>query len=375
MHIVLVIPGLDRIGGAERQVMLLAKGLAQRGWRVSVVALTGSGGNAAAELTAAGVSFLSFKMRKGLADPRGWIRFNRWLRKEMPDVVHAHLPHATWFARWSRLGAPVRVVLDTLHSSSTGTAGRRAGYCWSNWLPDKVTAVSQAVAETHLSARMVSRGKLAVVSNGVDVEYLRPDSAARKSLREELGINDEFLWFAAGRLEPVKDYPTLLRALALMPDRLQLAIAGSGVLDAELRLLVTHLGLQNRVRFLGFETDVRRWLQAADGFVLSSRVEGLPMVLLEAAACELPAVATDVPGTREAIVDGETGWLAAADDAAALSAKMTILMQTEPEARNAMAKQARHFIVERFSLKAVLDQWESLYADLLDRYPQPKRWS
>jgi glycosyltransferase involved in cell wall biosynthesis len=160
-----------------------------------------------------------------------------------------------------------------------------------------------------------------------------------------------------------------------MPDRLQLAIAGSGVLDAELRLLVTHLGLQNRVRFLGFETDVRRWLQAADGFVLSSRVEGLPMVLLEAAACELPAVATDVPGTREAIVDGETGWLAAADDAAALSAKMTILMQTEPEARNAMAKQARHFIVERFSLKAVLDQWESLYADLLDRYPQPKRWS
>src|SRR6202453_3157581 len=127
-HIALLIPGLDRIGGAERQVMLLAKGLRSRGWRVSVVALSGAGGEAAAELTAADVTFLSLYMRKGLADPRGWMRFNRWLRRERPDVVHAHLPHAAWLARWSRVAAPLRVLVDTLHSSSTGTLGRRVGY-------------------------------------------------------------------------------------------------------------------------------------------------------------------------------------------------------------------------------------------------------
>ena len=105
-HIALIIPGLDRIGGAERQVILLAHGLCARGWRVSVVALSGAGGDAAAQLTASGVAFLSLSMRKGLADPRGWMRFHRWLQQEAPDVVHAHLPHAAWMARWSRTRAP-----------------------------------------------------------------------------------------------------------------------------------------------------------------------------------------------------------------------------------------------------------------------------
>src|SRR5271165_5027633 len=100
-HIALVIPGLDRIAGAERQTILLAHGLHRRAWRVSVVALSGSGSSTAAEFSAAGISFLSLHMRKGLADPRGWIRFHHWLRRERPEVVHAHLPHAAWFCRWS----------------------------------------------------------------------------------------------------------------------------------------------------------------------------------------------------------------------------------------------------------------------------------
>lgn len=91
-HVALVIPGIDRIAGAERQVILLAKGLRWRGWRVSVVALSGTGGAAAAELNAAGVELQSLGMRKGLADPRGWIRFNRWMNRERPRVVHSHLP-------------------------------------------------------------------------------------------------------------------------------------------------------------------------------------------------------------------------------------------------------------------------------------------
>jgi hypothetical protein len=126
--------------------MLLAKGLRRRGWQVSVVALSGNGGAAAAELRDCGVTFTSLGMRKGLADPRGWIRFNRWLRRERPDVLHAHLPHAAWLCRWSRVAAQVPVVIDTLHSSSTGKKGRHIGYTCSRWLPDHVTAVSRGEA-------------------------------------------------------------------------------------------------------------------------------------------------------------------------------------------------------------------------------------
>jgi glycosyltransferase involved in cell wall biosynthesis len=373
-HIALLIPGLDRIGGAERQMMLLAKGLRGRGWRVSVVALSGAGGEAAGELTAAGVTFLSLHMRKGLADPRGWMRFNRWLRRERPDVVQAHLPHAAWLARWSRVAAPMRVLVDTLHSSSTGTLGRRFGYRFSNWLPDRVTAVSAAVAQAHLQARMVTAARLAVLPNGVDLETWKPDAEVRNAFRRVLGLQGKFLWFAAGRLDPVKDYGMLLQAMVDVPEAANLVIAGSGPMENELHRLSDELGLEDRVQFLGFEPNVLRWMRVANGFVLASRWEGLPMVVLEAAACGVPAVATDVPGTHEVVVDGKTGLLAAQGSAKALAAAMTRMMEMPGEERRAMGERARQFVQEHYSLDAALDRWEALYAELLERNPMRRSW-
>ncbi len=388
-HIVQLIPGLDRIAGAERQTMLLAEGLRRRGWRVTVVALSGTGASQADRLSDAGVDFLCLGMRKGLADPRGWWRFQQWLRRERPNVIHAHLPHAAWFARWSRLAARlfngpapflhasaapavpvfVPVFLDTLHSSAAGGIGRRLGYRSSRWLPDCVTAVSRAAAEAHLRAGMVSPSRLEIVQNGVDAEAFRQDPHVRAAARAELGakpeMEEEFLWLAAGRLDPVKDYPTLLQAMTRVPAPARLLIAGSGPLEAGLRALAGRLGLAERVRFLGFCGDIARWMQAADGFVLASRREGLPMVLLEAAAAGLPAVATDIPGTREAIVDGQTGRLAAPGDPAALAAAMKTIMQLSGAERAAMSAHARQRAVKQFGIEAVLDRWERLYAETM----------
>lgn len=372
--IALMIPTLDRIGGAERQVMLLAKDLSKRGWHVSVVALSGTGEHVAGELAAEGVEFLSLEMRKGLADPRGWILFRRWLLCERPDIVHANLPHATWLARWSRLAAPVRVVLDTIHTSATGTLSRRFGYRVSSWLPDQVTAVSDSVADAYLSARLVPANGLTVLPNGVDVEKWRPDPLLRNSLRHELGFADEFIWLAAGRLEPVKDYPTLLRAMLRVPAPARLVIAGEGPLKSQLRHLGAELGLMHRIQFLGFEPDLLRWMQAADGFVLSSRWEGLPMGLLEAAACALPAVATGVAGSREIVVDGYTGILTPPANAEALAMAMNRLMKMPLKERNAMGERARQSAVDRYDLERASSRWESLYGTLLKQNPLPLHW-
>ncbi|HVN92674.1 MAG TPA: glycosyltransferase [Terracidiphilus sp.] len=366
-HAAIAIPGLNRIGGAERQAMLLAKGLRRRGWRVSVVALYGDGGEAATELRDCGVAFTSLETRKGLADPRGWIRFHRWLQRERPDVLHAHLPHAAWLCRWSRLAAPVPVVVDTLHSSNTGTNGRRAGYALSRWMPDHVTAVSRATAVAHLAKGMVQRNHLSILGNGIEVEAWAPNPQARVAARRELGLTDEFLWMAVGRLEPVKDYPALLRAMARLPQNAHLVILGTGPLAEELRDLARRLGLARRVRFLGFQPNVEHWMQAADGFVLSSRWEGLPMVLLEAGACGVPAVATDVPGTNEVIADGVNGWLAQAGDPDSLRGIMTRLMEMPLEKRFAMGECARRRVMEEFCLEAVLNRWERLYETLLSQ--------
>lgn len=364
-RIAILIPTLDRMGGAERQVMLLAKGLAGRGRHVTAIVLSGSGGTAAEELCNAGVEFTSLRMRKGLADPRGWRLLHRWLVQNRPDVLHAHMPHAAWMTRWSRLFAPRCVVVDTIHTSAIGTRGRQLGYRWSDWLTDQVTAVSEGAAGAYNAAGMVSAQHLATLPNGIDTKHWRPDAAMRLGMRERLGVTDEFLWVAAGRLEPVKDYPTLLRALKLLQKPLQLLIAGDGSMHGPLRKLAYELRVEHRVRFLGFKEDIHEWMQAADGVALASRWEGLPMALIEAGACGVPAVATDVAGSREAIVHGETGLLAKAGDAEAFANAMKELMDMPAETRRKIGERARQRVIERYGIESVLDRWEALYEGLL----------
>lgn len=364
-HAALMIPTIDRIGGAERHVLMMASGLRRRGWNVTVVALSGPGGEAAAGLQRNSIGYLSLEMRKGLFDPRGWLRLLAWLRRCKPDIVHAHLPHAAWMARLSRLLVPIPAVLDTIHSAGTGGWPRKLVYRLTSSLPDRVIAVSNAAAESHRSARMVDRRRLTVMPNGVDIEDWRADAANRETLRRDHGFGSEFVWLAAGRLEPVKDYPTMLRAFARAHGSARLVIAGAGAEQQELELLAERIGVAQRVRFAGFVPDVRPLMQAADGFILTSRWEGLPVAILEAAACELPQIATRVSGTCEAIEDGVTGLLAAPGNYAELAEAMNRLMAMPTEERKAMGVCARERVIERFSFEAALDRLEALYRELL----------
>ena len=114
-------------------------------------------------------------------------------------------------------------------------------------------------------------------------------------------------------------------------------------------------------------------MKSADAFVLSSRWEGLSMSLLEASACALPSVATDVAGNREIIVDGSTGLSPPCQ--VALSEAMNRLMQMSSGERRTMGDRAQQLIAERFSLDRILDRWEELYAELLAQNSRPSRWA
>jgi len=363
-HVALVIPTIDQIGGAERQVLLLAPALAARGWRVTVIALSGSGGASARELAQAGVGFLSLGMRKAWIDPRGWLRYLEWARNNRPDIVHAHLPHAAWFARWVRLLAPVRVTIDTIHTSRAAGLGKRLGYRLSGWLTDCITCVSQAVAGSFADSRLANPSRLRVLPNGVEVKH------------EEISTNDTpeshypsageyFRWVAVGRLAPVKNYPDMLRAFAQLPRLPRLTIAGAGPDEYTLRQLAIQLGVAERVLFVGFQHDIPALLRQADGFVLSSLWEGLPIGVLEASSAGLPVVATDGPGTREALIPGKTGLLVPVRNVAALSHAMAEVMAMPAATRLRMGSEGREMVKQSFSLEAVLDQWELLYLELL----------
>jgi len=354
--IALIIPTIDHIGGAERQLLHLARELASRGWQVTVVALSGTGGPEAATLRSLNISFLSLEMRKAWLDPRGWLRFLRWARLHRPDILHAHLPHATWFARCIRPFARIGVLIDTIHTTSTGTNGRKLLYRITNPLTTHVTCVSHAVAESALAARMVSAAKLTLLPNGVPL----PPLTARQS-------SPTFRWIAVGRLAPVKDYPTLLHAFATLPSHATLQIVGTGPEELTLRSLSASLNIADRVHFSGFHADIPPLLAQADAFVQSSLWEGLPISILEASASALPVVATDAAGTREALIPGQTGLIAPIGDSSALAATMAEVMALPHSERKKIGQHGRQFVEQNFSLSAITTQWEALYRRLLRR--------
>lgn len=375
-----LIPTIDRIGGAEQQVLQLATGMATRGWRVSVIALSGNGGETAKTLPSAGVTFHSLGMRRGLLDPRGWLRLHAWIAQNRPDVLHGHLPHASLLARWSRVASPVPAVIDTIHSPATGGPARHLGYRISNGLVDMVTAVSRAAAESWLEAGLLPSEKLAIVPNGIDTNRWKRDEALRAAKRRALGLSNEskpneFLWLAVGRLDAVKNHATLLRAFARIPHHARLVIAGEGPLHGTLRSLAHELHLSDRVSFPGFQRDIYKWMQAADGFVLCSSWEGLPMSLLEAAACELPAVITDIPGSREVLPASAAIAAVPVRHPDALAAAMSAMMRLPLVHRHEIGRSMRRSVCTRFGLNAVLTQWDELYRALPEKHPQPSRFA
>jgi glycosyltransferase involved in cell wall biosynthesis len=336
-------------GGAETQVAQLAIGLGRRGWQVSVVSLLPPSAFQVA-LAACGIEVHSLEL-PGIAGVPKLIGFLRRLR---PGILHAHMFHANVLARLVRTLYPVPVVISTLHSAaesarkSRSTRRRDWTYRITDPLCDWTVAVSEAVAERHVRARAVRESKLRVIPNGIDTSRYRPDPEERARVRGELGLGDDFVWLAVGRLMWKKDYGTLFRAL---PGGV-LLVAGSGPDEKELRA-----SAPGNVRFLGQRDDVAALMAAADALVLSSVVEGLPLALLEAAASGLPIVATDVGGVKEVVQD----YLVPPGDPVALGEAMQRLMALPAADRVDLGCRARERVIARYDIERVVTEWEELY--------------
>jgi glycosyltransferase involved in cell wall biosynthesis len=367
-RVALLVTSLDR-GGAEIQVALLAVELARRGYTVAVISLVAPTAFTV-ELMDAGVKVFSLHMRPGVADARGLARLIRFLVRFRPRILHSHLFHANILARVARVVIPMPIVISTLHSASesgrrrSDTHMRDLAYRATGRLADHVVAVCEAVARRHVAARAARADNLRVIPNGVDTAVFRQDMERRARMRRELGVDGSFVWLAVGRLMWKKDYPTMLRAFAAQRGAV-LMVAGVGPQDGELRNMAGELRAD--VRWLGERDDVAALMNAADALVLSSAIEGLPMVLLEAAASGLVAVSTDAGGAREAIEEGETGYVVPAGDVEALSSAMALVGTLDATERERMSGLARERAVARFDLKAVATQWERCYGELLER--------
>ncbi|MFN4074103.1 MAG: glycosyltransferase [Thermus sp.] len=364
------------VGGAETQVFLLASGLKRRGWQVWVVSMLPPEGFVE-ELKAEGVAVYSLHMAPGRPDPRAIWRFARLLQEFRPAILHAHMIHANLLARVSRLVYPVPVLVCTAHSTvEIGRSFRterstHLAYRFTDFLCDLTTQVSQEGYRQFLEGKAAKPSKLRFVPNAVDTQRFSPRPDLRSKLREEIGVSEgAFLWLAVGRLEEAKDYPTLLRAFAQVAaehSAVRLWVVGKGSLEGELQALAHSLGLGDAVRFLGLRKDVSALLNAADAFVMSSAWEGMPMAVLEAHATGLPVVATNVGSIPDVVVPEKTGFLVPPRDPTALALAMKRLMTLPLDERVKMGLKGREWVEARYSLDAIVSEWERVYMGLMDR--------
>lgn len=348
------------IGGAEKQVVSLAERMAAKGHVVALLVLKHSDEEWPVKLPV-----MRLNLRKTPLGVWRGLRFARdFLVLFRPDIVHSHTFPANIFARLLTLFLRNKVdrprILNTIHNVTEGGWHRMVLYRVTDPLSDQSTAVSAAAAERFTRLGAVPAKKMLMLSNGIDTEAFAPDRARRRRSRADSGVGAAFLWLALGRLVPAKDYPNLLRAFrqvhAAHPSS-RLWIAGEGDPSR----------FQNEpaegVQFLGLRHDIPELLDAADGYVLSSAWEGMPLAVGEAMAMEKLVVATDVGGVREIV--GDAGWLVAPKESQALALAMLKAMSMQEMERKTMQRDARRRIQMHYSMPVKADEWDHLYRNLL----------
>ena len=370
------------VGGAEIQVVRLAVGLRRRGWRVGVVSMLPLG-VLAGRLREGDVNLYDLNMSRGVPNPLGILRLRQIIRKQRPDIVHSHIVHANILARMTRLVTPMRVLVCTAHNMLEGGRAYDLSYRYTDRLADLTTNVCQAAVDRYVQAKAAPANRIRFVPNGLDISRYRKVPEDRTRIRGALNVQDQFVWLAAGRFHGQKDYPNMLRAFAaasagngpgaggqVEASEAILVLAGDGPLEGEIQKLAATLGIADRVRFLGLRSDIPQLMNAADGYVLSSAWEGMPLVLQEAGATGLPVVATRVGGNAEVVLDGVSGLLVSPGNQGELAAAMAKIMGLSQGERAAMGQAGRDYIVKRYDIENVLGEWERIYDELLASRPR-----
>jgi glycosyltransferase involved in cell wall biosynthesis len=356
-RILLLITDLE-IGGTPTVVRELAVRLQRAGAHVEVVGLSGPGPlrdqlwERRVKCTALGA--------RGVWDLRIAWRLSRLMRQERIDTVLSFLVHANALAAMMRVVHPRVRYLQSIQTTQP----------WPRWhwgvqrlvaaAAERVVVPSPSVAAVARRWAGVANAKLAVVPNAIEMEEfnggtggspVRPNHGRAAHATPDIGF--------IGRLDPVKGIPDLLAAMALLPTEVRLQIYGEGSERRRIQSEVARLGLSDRVVLHGAIIRPQEALAAIDLLVLPSEAEGFGLVLIEAMAAGVPVVATDVPGIRDVVRNGQTGLLVPVRSPAALAAAIARMLH-DSELRGHLVANARLDVQQRFTWQEVLPKYLSL---------------
>lgn len=362
---VLQVIGDGTMGGGTTAVLQLATGLAAQGATVRIA----TQGDTELAVTAAsrGIAVSKVDFTRRLASPLASLSLQNIVAETKPDVIHAHgaragLPCALLRGR---VRAALAYTVHGFHYTAKRPVIRTLAR-WSERLC--IAAADKTVFVSHADERQAQRDRLLsssdyhrVIYNGAAIPRIAAGSPPAS-------FDVAFL----GRLHHQKN-PLLLAEIARLAPQLSFLVIGDGPLGASLRARVAALSLQHRFTFLGSlgHADALQALASARTLVLPSLWEGLPMAVIEAMHLGLPIVATDTPGLREMIVEGETGHLVASGNAQGFADRLTDILNDGAN-QAAMAEAAKRRAAALFSLEQQLAQHVDLYRRLITAR-QPER--
>lgn len=330
-------------GGAENFFSRLVPALQGAGIKQTAIVRIGSGRERDLEMAGIPVK----KMRFGsVHDPVTRYRFNRAVRNVNPDIL------MTWMNRASGLSSSGRHV----------QIGRLGGYYNLKYYRrcKHLVGNSKGIVNYILSKGWPA-DRVHHISNFVDTAFESP--AARNEFSTPENVK---LLLALGRLHPDKAFDTLISALAKLPEDTWLWLAGDGGQAQNLRALASELGVEDRIRFMGWQQNVAALLATADVLVVPSRHEPLGNVVLEAWAHRVPLVATESEGPAELITDGETGLLVPVDDAQALATQIAFATSNR-EVTASMVNRAWENYQKNFGRDTIVARYRELFEHVLSR--------
>jgi glycosyltransferase involved in cell wall biosynthesis len=359
-------------GGAELHLLTLCRYLKRLGVEISVAYLKEGRGSRPLrpDFEAAGIPVF-YLGGEGVDFVRPWLQLHRLLKQEKPDILHTHLPRADllgFLTRLSGFSSPWVCSVHDIHSKSW--RGRWAlpffGSVWRR--ADKVIAISEAVKSWLVQGYGLESEKVQVVYYGIEPERWCSPS---RDLRFEWKLAEKLLVGSVGRLESRKGHDLLIRAMPFIAQRFpqtMLLIAGHDPwgYGRVLESLVTQLGMEKHVRFLGFQDDVPSFLHAIDVFAFASRSEGFGQVVIEAMAAGKPVVVSRIAPLTEIVIDGETGFYAEPENPESFAEKILWLLSHREEAQN-MGKRGQEVVKKRFSAETMAFVVLAIYQEVFRR--------
>ncbi|MQM39108.1 N-acetyl-alpha-D-glucosaminyl L-malate synthase [wastewater metagenome] len=365
MTVVHVETGMHLYGGAL-QVLMLLRGLAASPGRHVLVCPAGSEIAEAAQGVADRVVAMPVR---GDLDVAFGARLYRVLREENADLVHLH----------SRRGADVIGGIAARLAGVPAVLSRRVDNPERRWwvalkyrLYAHVITISEGIREV-LLAEGLAPERVTCVPSAVDTQTYRP-GGDRAWFRREFGLaDDEAVVGMAAQFIPRKGHRVLVAAapavLAAHP-RTRFLLFGRGPGEAAIRSLVHGQGLADRFVFAGFRTDMAHIFPCLDVLAHPAYMEGLGVTLLQAAACGVPVVASAAGGIKEAVMDGESGWLISPGEPGILADRLNGLLSSTRE-RQEMGGRARDFVVDRFSVERMVAGNRSIYQRIVEETRRP----